>query len=268
MNKRTGVNSARLCGTGFYSRWLVWAILLALWAGHAPQAAAATDWDSSLDEIHALYNDYTVLQMTLKSENQRTGALRKQNNTGLAAINLKLQATDASLLSRLKSEAAAMKVKHAPLLEEYSSLSKQIAAARKAGNLKSATLLEIKRNRLKAAAAAARAEMKTKIALLAAARAQAAAKIKPAKDALAPIADLKKQITVQNKAINAAQTERAKADKRYKAAIQAGDAVAAAAAMKLSFTKMGEIRTLGQMNYSWEQKIALALRAAESKLPK
>lgn len=270
MNKRTGIrlHSARLCGTSFYSRWLVCLLLLALWAGHAPLAVAAAEWDSSLEDIHALYNDYTALQMTLKSENQRTLTLRKQNNADLAAIHLKLQATDASLLNRLKSEAAALKNKHAPLLEEYSSLGKQIAAARKAGNLKSATLLEIKRNRLKAAAAAARAEVKTKNTLLAAARAQAAAKIKPAKDALAQVADLKKQITAQNKTASAAQTERAKADKRYKAAIQAGDAIAAATAMKLSYAKMGEIRTLGQMSYSWEQKITLALRTAESKLPK
>ncbi|MHA6529984.1 hypothetical protein [Paenibacillus sp. BAC0078] len=270
MNKRTGVRkiSARLCCTSFYSRWLVWLLLLALWAGHAPQAAAAADWDSALDDIHALYNDYTVLQNTLKSENLRTGTLRKQNNADLAAINLKLQATDASLLTRLKAEAAAMKNKHAPLLEEYGSLGKQIAAARKAGNLKSATLLEIKRNKLKAAAAAARAEVKTKNTLLAAARAAAAAKTKPAKDALAPIASLKKQITAQNKLVSAAQTERAKADKRYKAAVQAGDAITAATAMKLSYAKMGEIRTLGQMSYSWEQKITLALRSAESKLPK
>ncbi|MNC10186.1 hypothetical protein D3C75_578230 [compost metagenome] len=204
----------------------------------------------------------------MKSESARTQTLRKQNNADLKAINLKLKAVDAGLLNRLKTEAEAMKKKHAPLLEEYTSLSKQITAARKAGNLKSATLLEIKRNKLKAAAASARSEIKAKNTALAVARTLTAAKIKPAKEALAPVSNLKKQITAQNKAASTAQTERTDADKRYKAAIASGDALTAAAAMKLSYARMGELRTYGQQSYAWEQKITLALRAAEAKLPK
>ncbi|MNO22947.1 hypothetical protein D3C76_127360 [compost metagenome] len=255
-------------GAGLSGRWIGLLVLLIAFTVYAPLAAAATDWDSALEQIHTLYSDYTGLQTTLKSESARTQTLRKQNNADLAAINLKLQAIDSILLKRLKTEAEAMKKKHAPLLEEYNSLGKQITAARKAGNLRSATLLQIKRNKLKTAAASARAQVKAKNTLLAEARAQTAAKIKPAKDALAPIAGLKKQITAQNKVASTAQTERAEADKRYKAAIASGDAVAAAAAMKLSYARMGELRSFGQQSYAWEQNITLALRAAEAKLPK
>ncbi|KWX77961.1 hypothetical protein AMQ84_10805 [Paenibacillus riograndensis] len=266
--RRKHVAAEKRYGAGLSSRWIGLLILLFVLASPAPHAAAAADWDSALDEIHNLYSDYTGLQTALKSETARTQTLRKQNNTDLAAINLKLRAIDSVLLKRLKSEAEAMKKKHAPLLEEYTSLSKQIAAARKAGNLKSATLLEIKRNKLKAAATAARAEVKAKNTAFAEARTLTAAKIKPAKDALAPVAGLKKQITAQNKAASSAQTERAEAHKRYKAAIASGDAITAAAAMKLAYARMGELRTFGQQSYAWEQKITVALRAAEAKLPK
>ncbi|AIQ68362.1 hypothetical protein [Paenibacillus graminis] len=255
-------------GAGLSSRWIGLLIFLMVLTVHVPLASAAADWDSALEQIHTLYSDYTGLQTALKSESARTQTLRKQNNADLKAINLKLKAVDAGLLNRLKTEAEALKKKHAPLLEEYTSLSKQISAARKAGNLKAAALLEIKRNKLKAAAASARSEVKAKNTAYAEARALTAAKLKPAKDALAPISSLKKQITAQNKAASTVQTERTEADRRYKAAITSGDAVAAAAAMKWSYARMGELRTFGQQSYVWEQKITLALRAAEAKLPK
>ncbi|MBW4085821.1 hypothetical protein [Paenibacillus sp. S150] len=260
--------SGKCLGAAIYRTWIGLLVVLAIFAGHSPHVSAAADWDSALEEIHTLYNDYSGLQSALKSESARTRTLRRQNNADLAAINLKLQATDAALLNRLKTEAEAAKKKHAPLLAEYTSLGKQITAARKAGNLKSATLFEIKRNKLKAAAASARTEVKTKNTRLAEARALTAAKTKPAKDALAPISDLKKQITAQNKSASAVQEERSEADKRYKAAIASGDAITAAAAMKLSYGRIGELRTFAQQAYAWEQKITLALRAAEAKLPK
>ncbi|KWX78611.1 hypothetical protein [Paenibacillus jilunlii] len=266
--RRKYIAAEKRYSAGLSGRWIGLLILLIALTAHAPFAAAAADWDSALEQIHTLYNDYTGLQTTLKSESTRTQTLRKQNNADLKAINLKLKAEDAGLLNRLKTEAEAMKKKHAPLLEEYTSLSKQITAARKAGNLKSAALLEIKRNKLKAAAASARSEVKAKNTALAVARALTAAKIKPAKEALAPVSNLKKQITAQNKAASTAQSERTDADKRYKAAIASGDAITAAAAMKLSYARMGELRTYGQQSYAWEQKITLALRTAEAKLPK
>ncbi|AIQ29182.1 MULTISPECIES: hypothetical protein [unclassified Paenibacillus] len=252
----------------FVKRITVMLILLTLWPGVAPQVSAASDWDSALEEIHNLYSAYTELQVVLKSEIQRNQELRKQNNTALTAVNAKLQSTDAAQLAKLRAAAEAMQKKHAPVLEQYTSLGKQAAAARKANNLKSATLLEIKRNKLKPAAIAARAEVKVTTSALAEAKSLAAARNKPAKDALAPIANLKKQITAQNKLYSAMQAERSEADKRYKAAVKAGDATNAAAAMKLSYSKMGEIRTMTGRMYSWEQQISTALRSAELKLPK
>lgn len=253
---------------GSFKRISVMLILLMFWSSPVHQVSAASDWDAALDEIHNLYTEYTGLQVSLKSDIQRNQALRKENNTALTAINTRLEATHAIQLAKLKAEADAMKKKHAPLLEQYASLGKQATAARKANNLKNAAVLDIKRNKLKPAAAAARAEVKVTAAALAEAKAQSSARNKPAKDALAPVANLRKQITAQNKLFSAAQADRSEADKNYKAAVKAGDAAKAAAAMKLSYGKMGELRIMVARMYSWEQQISAALRAAESKLPK
>ncbi|WP_339224399.1 hypothetical protein [Paenibacillus sp. FSL H8-0332] len=243
-------------------------IILSLWVYPLSGVSADSGWDAALDEIHNLYTEYTGLQASLKSDLQRNQELRKQNNASLAAVNKQLQATNAAQLAKLKSASEAVQKKHAPLLDQYTALSKQITAARKASNLKSVTVLELKRNKLKAAATAARAEVKKATSALAEAKALTAAKNKPAKDALAPITLLKKQIAAQNKLFSAAQSERTEADKRYKAAVQAGDATQAAAAMKQSYNRMKEIRAMAGQLYGWEQQISTALRAAELKLPK
>lgn len=243
-------------------------MVLAILLGNHPLPAAAADWDSALEEIHNLYGDYTGLQETMKSEISRNQTLRKQNIADLSAINSQLKSMNSSLLSRLKSEAEAMKKKHAPLLEQYTSLGKQASAARKAGNLKAATTLDLKRNKLKAAANAARVEIKGKTAALAEARVATSISVKPAKEALAPVQGLRKQITAQSKKVSELQALRSEADKRYRAAVRTGDAVTAAAEMKLSYAKMSEIRSMLQQIYSGEQKISAALRSAEPKIPK
>lgn len=243
-------------------------LILALLAGNTPRVDAASDWDEALEQINGLYSSYIGLQESVKTENKRNQELRKQNTSDLAAINARLQATDQSQLSRLKTEAEATKKKHAALLEQYSALGKQATAARKAGSLQSAAALDLKRNKLKTAATAAKAEIKTKNIALTAAKSAAAAKNKPAKDALSPVSGLRKQLTAGNKQLSEIQTGRSDADKRYKAAVKAGDAVTAAAAMKVSCARMTEIRTLLQQHYILEQKISAALRQAEAKLPK
>ncbi|WP_151734891.1 hypothetical protein [Paenibacillus tengchongensis] len=247
--------------------WRLLAGLLALLLLAGRPGLASADWDSSLREIESLYAGYTALQESIKDANAQTAALRKQNNAARTAVNAAIKAADAAVLGCLKSEAEALRKRHAPLLEQYTSLGKDITAARKTKNLQQAALLEIRRNKLKAATAAAQAEIKAKNTELAQAKASAAAKVKPSKDALVPIAALKKQIIAGIKQLSAAAAERKAADKTYKTAVSSGDAVSAAGALKLSCAKMQNELAIVRQLYAWEQQITGALRAAEAKLP-
>lgn len=261
--------SAKTIHKASYWRGFVeFVILLTLLTTNVSQANAASDWDNALDDINAIHGEYTALQGVIKADSLKIQKLRKENNDTLKAVNVQLLAIDQVLLSRLKTETEAVRKKHAPLLEQYSTLSKQYTAAKKAGDTKSATLYDLKRNKLKSAVTTARAEIKAKVDALAAAQKATAAQTKPTKDALSPIAAIKKQIVAGNKNLAAAQKSRTEADARYKAAVKQGNAITAAAELKLSYSQMGKIHTMQLTLYSWEQTIALALRTAESKLPK
>ncbi|MNO28149.1 hypothetical protein D3C76_180360 [compost metagenome] len=251
----------------FLKRFVQFILVVALLNSNLTMASAAADWDSALDEINGLHGKYTSLQEALKSDVSTIQILRKQNNNMLKSIHAVIASTDKALLTRLSSEITSAQKKHAPLLEQYSTLGKQSSAAKKVRDFKTATLLDLRRNKLKAAVTIARTEIKAKTDALATARKQTATKLKPIKDALAPITGLKKQITAENKNITVAQKVRSEADKRYKTAVKQGDAITAATEMSASYEKMIQIHSLQQKIRIWEQKIALALRAAESKLP-
>lgn len=251
----------------FSRRFVLSVMLFLLITTSFSQAYAATDWDSALDDINALHNNYTAIQETLKADNLKIQKLRKLNNDDLKSINLTLQSVDEPLLTRLKADVAAIQNKYAPLLKQYSELSKQSAAAKKAKDLQNVTILDLKRNKLKPAVTLARTEVKITTDALAAARKITASKTKPAKDALIPVATLKKQIAAENKNIAAAQKIRSEADKQYKIAVKRGDAISAATEMRASYEQMEQIHTMQKNLYNWEQKIAIALRLAESKLP-
>jgi hypothetical protein len=232
------------------------------------KASAAADWDAALQRIHVLYSDYAALQESMKLDSEMIQKLRKQNNEDLKTVNQKLQSIDQTQLSTLKLEAETARKRHSPLLEKYTTLGQQAAAARKAKDLKTAAILDLQRNKLKASATAARAEIKTKTQTLAAARKRTADKIRPAKESLAAISALKKQITVVNKELSAVQKIRSEAHKRYQSGSKQGDAIAAASGMEASYAQMKIIQALQQKLVNWEKQISVQLRTAESKLPR
>jgi len=242
-------------------------LVITLFTNSLSIASAATEWEAALADINNLHSNYTTLQDDLKTNSSNIQKLRKLNNDKLKSILATIAATDKPLLERLSAELISTKKKHAPLLEQYSKLSKQSTEAKKAKDLKTVTLLDLKRNKLKPAVAIARSEISHKTAVLSAARKVTATKLKPAKDALVPISVLKKQITAENKKVIASNKLRSEADKLYKAAVKQGDAINAAAELKSSYEHMVNIQAMYHNIYSWEVKLELALRTAESKLP-
>ncbi len=231
------------------------------------QANAAASWDAALDGIDAVYDGLTAVRTLVKQESAEITALRKKNNDALSALNAKIRAIDQAPVTRLTQESEALQRKHAALLEQYASLGKQVAAAKKRKDKKSADLLELKRNRLKPSATAAAAEIKAKKESLAAAKKTKAAKAKAVKDALAPVQALKKQITAENKSVAAARKHLSAADKRYKASVKRGDAMVAALVLKTVYDQTKAVHASLTKVYEWEKKIAQMITLANTKLP-
>lgn len=228
---------------------------------------AADEWDEALSGISKLHNNYIALQGAVKLDTQKIQQLRKENNAGLKLVNTKVQGINQELLQRLTKDVELVRKKHAPILEQYASLTKQYTAAKKAKDYKTATLLDLKRNRIKATVIAARNEIKVKTGALTAAKKNTANIVKLIKDQLISVPILKKQITAENKTLSMLQKKRSEADVSYKAAVKQGDAIAAITQMKISYSLMEEIHTAQLKIYGWEQHITRSIRAAETKLP-
>lgn len=257
MKRRTSVRLALLA-----------ALLLSVMLGGTSQAKAASSWEAAFNGIDAIYDGLTAVQAVVKQESAEITALRKKNNEALSALNAKVKAIDQATVTRLTQETEALQRKHAPLLEQYAALGKQVAAAKKRKDKKATDLLELKRNQMKPAATKASAEIKAKKDALAAAKKSKAAKAKVVKDALAPVQTLKKQITAENKSVAAARKHLSAADKRYKASVKRGDAITAALELKTVYDQTKAVHNSLTKVYEWEKKIAQTVSAAAAKLPK
>ncbi|ANS73471.1 hypothetical protein AWM70_01800 [Paenibacillus yonginensis] len=230
--------------------------------------AYADSWSSALSSLDGLHDSFTALEAVVKAEKAQITALNKTNNDQLSRINAGISSIDKTKISQLQSAADAAAKKYAPLLDEYTSLGKQAAAARKIKDKKKADLLDLKRNKMKPEVEAAKQEIKVKKDALTAARKQAAAKKKTVQDALLPVKTLKQQMAAENKLISAANKNKSAAEKLYRAAVKQGNAITAAAEMAVMYTELGKVHSSQQKLKSCADKITAALKTAQAKLPK
>ncbi|WP_161487833.1 hypothetical protein [Paenibacillus glacialis] len=235
---------------------------------NVPQVHASDRWDTALAQIDIVYDDVTALKVTTLSETQHIQEQRTKNTDALKLVNVKITAIDVEWIKKLQIELDQTLRKHTPLLEQYTTLSKQASAAKQNKNKKLSDLLDLKRNKLRASVEAARTDIKVKKAALSTAKKQRATKVKVVKDALAPVQNFKKQITAENKTIAAIRQIYSAAEKSYKASVKEGNAVTAADNITLMYEQMVLIHTSLQKVYDWEKQIAQTIVIAESKLPK
>lgn len=235
---------------------------------NVPLVSATDRWDTALVQVDMVYDDVATLKVTTSSETKRIQDQRTKNNALLKQLNVKITAIDVEWIKKLQLEADQTRKKHTPLLEQYTTLSKQASAAKKNKNKKLADLLDLKRNKLRASVEAARNDIKAKNAALSIAKKHRATKVKVVKDALAPVQVYKKKITAENKTIAAIKQIYSAAEKRYRASVKQGNAITAAADITLMYEQMVIIHTSLQKVDDWEKQIAQTIVIAESKLPK
>ncbi|MWV43151.1 hypothetical protein GRF59_05865 [Paenibacillus sp. HJL G12] len=234
-----------------------------------PSYALASDsvWEAALEDIGKLHDTFIGLESANQLEKQQIQDLRKQNNDKLKLINTRVQLIDMVKLDKLKTEAEQVQKKYAPLLAEYSELGRKATEARKRKDSKSALLYDLKRNRLKTSVNNARQEIKGKKDAYLAAKKIASAKAKVVKDILIGVQALKRQITAENQKMAEWNKDRAAADKRYKAAVKAGNAVTTASELKQIVAELNRIHDAQNKIMGWERDVAQTLRSAEAKLP-
>ncbi|MCA1295360.1 hypothetical protein LBW89_20335 [Paenibacillus sp. alder61] len=229
--------------------------------------ARADGWEEALLTVDTLHDSFSALESLIKLEKLDTQTLRKQNNDRLKAIQTKIKNIDKGKLEQFKASYDQALKKHAPSLEQYKTLTKQAAAARKTKDAKKAALLDLKRNNLKPAVDAAKLDIANRKSALTTAKKQAAAKAKEIRTSLASIQPLKKQIAAENKLINRTNKNKSAAEKLYRAAIKKGNAVMAAAQMTIMYAELGKVNQSQKKIHAWEKQIEGYLKAAESKLP-
>ncbi|MFD1885543.1 hypothetical protein [Paenibacillus wenxiniae] len=229
---------------------------------HSAQAASS---NSAISNIDTLYDSITALERVLELQNVQIRALREQNNAALKAVQERIRKLDTTRLATMKATLKQLENQHAPLLQHYADLGKQIANARKQKNDRLVQSLLLERNRIQAQFVAARTELQNKRTELAAARQASTVRKQQLRNLLQPVQTLKKQITSENKAITSAWKVRTAARKSYHAAVRQGNAVAALVHLTVVYKQLGQIQTSRQNILHWEQQINKTIQTVASR---
>lgn len=264
------MNVQAVSRTGARLKRIIPMLLLLLMIGLNVQpgtSTAANGWDEALEGINAVYDETAALRASVETQTKTVTALRTANNAGLKDLREQVGRYDSARLTKLKAADAAVKSKHAKLVAEYASLGKQLKAAKEAKQEKQAAMLNLKRNKLKPAYTSARTEMQTAAGAYTSAKKQTAAKLAPVTEALAKVTQLKKRITEKNKEIAGVRKQRVDSDKQLKAAVKAGDAVAALKELRALRSHFTRLRDQQAVVLGWEKEIAALLQTAHAKFP-
>ncbi|WP_248929586.1 hypothetical protein [Paenibacillus hamazuiensis] len=222
---------------------------------------------SQADRISSLYEELLALQKEQKDWDEKIKSLHAANQDNLSALGKQIKQIDAGELDRLESVVANTRKQYEPLLSRYTTLNKQLEAAR---NLKSkdlSGLLRIQISLLKVPVQLARADIKAKETSLRTAKAGASQKMKDIRGLLEDRDPLNEQIKTVKSAIKSTESEVSPVLSAFKQAVKKGDVSAISDSLTTLVSLSRQINEKKQAIYNLESRISAVLADAEAKLP-
>ncbi|TJY40721.1 hypothetical protein E5161_16370 [Cohnella pontilimi] len=223
--------------------------------------------DSQLAErLTGQYRDYLSLAEQSRSWEQQTGALHYRNEDRSADVRKRIMQINSAKINTLKLSVENAKKRYQPLFDLYTSVNKQLTAARKLKNKTLTSVLSAQAESLKLSVEAARADIKGKQLALASARDAANAWMKKVRTTLSGIDPLKKQYKALKESVSVLQDNRSLTWKTLTQAVKKRDAKAAserfAAVNGLTVQLLGKL----QQMHGLEVRIADIIAQAEAQL--
>ncbi|WP_256758602.1 hypothetical protein [Cohnella sp. WQ 127256] len=172
---------------------------------------------AKLSTFYVSFGD--LLKQDLSSES-KIKALHYNNDEAIIALRKQISAINSTALNKLTVQLQQTKERHQPLFNSYTSVNKQITAAKSLKNKTLNALLRAQADVLKLSVQFAREDIKAKEAALKTEKTATSLKIKAARDLLSTIEPLKVQIKAQRSAANLPRSSMSPVWKNFKYAIK------------------------------------------------
>lgn len=222
---------------------------------------------SQADRIQSLYNELQSLQNQDQEWDDRIKVLHTSNRETSAGIAKQIKQIDEAGLDKLEAELAEAKERYKPLFAQYTSLNKQIDAARAAGNKDLSAVLQLHANILKIPIKLARMNIEAKLNAWQTVKKGTATKVKKIRGMLDDADPLQEQIKAKNSAIRTIETGAAPVWKAFKEAAKKGDPSGVQNTLASLVSLSRQIHEEKQKVHQLETKISEILSKAGSQIP-
>ncbi|CAM3014157.1 hypothetical protein PASE110613_12375 [Paenibacillus sediminis] len=264
---------------------IVLALLVVLLTLHHPASVKAASMElspaqkSNLDKttastdralagkINALYSTFLTLQVQDQKIDQNISTLHYSNEEALAILRKQIKLIDAEKLSKLDNALKQTKERYKPLFDLYSTLNKQIAAARKLKNKELSSALRSQADTVKIAVQLAREDIQAKEHALAAAKDEAGKKIKKIRNILSEIDPLIMKIKAERSTATILKRNVSPMWKTLTQSIKDNDAKRTESSLTNINSLLRQISEQKQKMMNLEGKISGIIQSARAQMP-
>ncbi|RKN60782.1 hypothetical protein [Paenibacillus ginsengarvi] len=217
--------------------------------------------------LNKQYKEWLELQQHIRDREEGTSTLRRSNDEALKAVREKIKRIDEEKLAPLKQAVDGAKERYKPLLDSYTAVNKQIAAAKPLQSKELNTMLRLQADSLKFPVQLAKQDIKAKDAAYRTAKEKTAAKQKKVRETLEAIEALR-DTSQAEKASASAVKKTIDADwKTFSSLLKQNDANASSERLAAMMTQL-EQHARHKMNmYNAEKKIEAIIEKANGQLP-
>ncbi|MEC0231225.1 hypothetical protein [Paenibacillus alba] len=217
--------------------------------------------------IQSLYSEFLRLQKQDQDWERTIDALHDRNKDTAAAISKNVKEIDAAKISKMEAEIKQTRERYEPLLSRYTSLNKQIDAARALKSKSLNTLLNIQVAALKIPVQLARADIAAKVMAHQAAKDKVTQASKKIRSRLTELDPTNAQIKAKQGAIRTTQSSLSPLWSAFKQAAKKADSNGVQSSLASMVTLARQINEENQKIFNLETTISETLTSIQSQMP-
>ncbi|AJY74666.1 hypothetical protein [Paenibacillus beijingensis] len=218
-------------------------------------------------KLAAQYGDLLAMQKQEENLDRMIEAAHYKNEEDLIALRAAIKAIDAAKLEALQLQVARVKERYKPLLDLYSSLNRQISAARSVGGKEIAALLRAEAEGVKPAVQLARLDIRNKEAALKTAKANTDKTVRQIRGTLSGIDTINVKIRADKSAAAALKKSAASVSSSLSRTLKISDAKTAVGTLSSLAALAGQIVEKKERLLRRENEIGGIIRQAKAQIP-
>ncbi|MDF2958358.1 MAG: hypothetical protein K0S39_93 [Paenibacillus sp.] len=219
------------------------------------------------DKIRSQYNEFLALRKQGEDLDVQIKTLHSNNKETLSGLSKQIKQIDEAKLDELEAAVSLTRERYKPLFSHYTTLNKQITAARMMKNKELSSLLRFKAGLLKITVKLARIDIEAKEDALKAAKTLTAQTVKKIRSNLTDIEPLNTQIKAKQSAVRTIETSVTPVWNTFKQGVKKKDAKSVLDTLKSLVSLSREINEEKQKVFNLETEISGILSAVKAQFP-